>query len=194
MYGVSSTSALKLDWFDRKGVYLVPKSGYMSMIIDAIRSKKTQGIESDLSIPESESKQESTVHLSKQQIKSLAQQYNPHQMNEEDYRAFIDDLCQLGVLNKEDKPNLSCGAFGNLDLIPLNSFRSSISGTPATFQDVCSFSDSFSSCNGNVKDWANFLSTFRELNPHTHTFEKSKRAILFERIADILEKIQLQRG
>jgi len=193
MQVVNSSITFNLDWFNHKGPYLIPKKGYQSMIVEAVRGKKMQDTESASSVAENGSKSEPAVQLSKEQIKKLAQQYNPRQMSEDEYRSFIDELCQLGVLEEKDKPYLFCGAYGNLNLIPLDAYGSSISVTPATFQDNCSFDFSFFSCKGNVIDWAGYLSSFRKLNPYTHTFdEKTKSAILFEKVTDVLEKIQNQ--
>jgi triosephosphate isomerase len=43
------------------------------------------------------------VRLTKAQLEHLSASYDPREMTREEYQAFIDDLCEYGVLDEADK-------------------------------------------------------------------------------------------
>lgn len=127
-------------------------------------------------------RQGTSVRLTDEQLKHLTAAYDPENMTREEYQAFVDDLCEYGVLNEEDKDYI-CYSI----LTPLTSW----SGSCRVVPDVpySPYDHSFSSSKGNVLDWSKYLSSFEQYNEHTRSLEKSHEAILFGRIHKVLARM-----
>lgn len=120
------------------------------------------------------------VRLTKAQREHLSASYNPREMTREDYRAFVDDLCAYGVLDEADKDYISYG-----DLVPIACIEP-CTVTEAPYQP---YTSGFWSSGGDVLDWSRYLSTYEYFNPDTNRFEKTRSAILFDRIQQVLSKL-----
>lgn len=121
-----------------------------------------------------------------QAAKALAGKYDPRNMSQEEYSDFVEELCRSGVFSPEDKDRLSCWESGSLKLTPLENAGPMISMVEADFWDSCQFDFSFSSCNGDVLEWAKYRAAFQQLQAETGKFEKTASAKLFEKMAEIL--------
>ena len=55
----------------------------------------------------------STVTLTKEQKQYLEEHFNPKNMTKEEYRAFLDKLCEFGVIAQEDLYYLGYGVPGS---------------------------------------------------------------------------------
>lgn len=91
----------------------------------------------------------------------------------------MDDLCGYGVLNEADKDWISYGILTPVTFLP----ELSCTGTAAAYKP---YDSSLLSSGGNVLDWSKYLSTFEYVNPDTGVWEKTRSAILFERIQNVL--------
>ena len=123
-----------------------------------------------------------SVKLTDAQLERLSASYNPKEMTRGEYQAFIDDLCEYGILDEADKDYVSYRG-----LIPVDF---SETGCTITRRTPCApYDSSFCSSGGNVLDWSKYLSTFERFNPDTNRFEQTRSAILFERIQKVLVKM-----
>lgn len=122
-----------------------------------------------------------SVKLTDEQLEHLSASYNPREMTREDYRAFVDDLCACGVLDEADKDYISYSG-----LVPIDFSEPSCTITSAPYQP---YNRDFWSSGGNVLDWSKYLSTWEYFNPDTNRFEPTRRAILFDRIQQVLAKM-----
>lgn len=185
-------SSINLDQFIVKpsGVSglpcLVPKNGSGSL--KSLFAEKAAQDEEKLRAFMAKTREEGTsVHLTREQEDQLSAKFRPNDMSYEDYHAFVDQLCQWGVLDREDIPHVSVSPVAE-GLIPVD-FSEPV-GTLTSARTDRRFSRDFSSSGGNVLDWARYLATFEDFNPDTRAFEKTRSAILFGKIRDILELIR----
>ncbi len=121
------------------------------------------------------------VRLTDAQLEHLSDSYDPREMTREDYRAFIDDLCEYGVLDEADKDYISYSG-----LVPIDFSEPVCTGTAALYQP---YDRDFGSSGGNVLDWSRYLSTYEYFNPDANRFEPTRSAILFDRIQQVLVKM-----
>lgn len=125
--------------------------------------------------------------LTQEQIEHLSSTYDPKNMSYEEYRSFLDDLCEYGYFAEEDKPLVNCGVGDSNDvvLIPVSYFpqsRLTLSAVPVT----PGYTSSFPFNDGNVLAWTKYMSTFGTFNPSSGDFEKTTEALLFDKLQDIL--------
>ena len=121
------------------------------------------------------------VRLTKAQLEHLSASYDPREMTREEYQAFIDDLCEYGVLDEADKDYISYSG-----LVPIDFSEPTCTGTAAPYQP---YGRDFGSSGGNVLDWSRYLSTYEYFNPDANRFEPTRSAILFDRIQQVLVKM-----
>lgn len=121
------------------------------------------------------------VRLTDEQLEHLTSSYDPKNMTRAEYQAFVDNLCEYGILSEGDKDYLSYG-----ELVPAH-FLSTVMCTTTPY--YAPYTDSFSSSGGNVLEWSKYLSTFESFNPDTKSYEKTRSAILFKRIQDVFDKM-----
>lgn len=134
------------------------------------------------------SEQANAVRLTQEQRLRLANRYNPKNMTWEDYHAFIDDLCEIGILGEEDKCCVNYGTPEDIVALPLESaFRVNILEEGDPFYGVigCSFSD----CHGNALNWVEYRSKTVGHYGETGTWNKTKDAILFGKVLDVMKAI-----
>lgn len=121
------------------------------------------------------------VRLTDAQLEHLSDSYDPREMTREEYQAFIDDLCEYGVLDEADKDYISYSG-----LVPIDFSEPTCTGTAAPYQPYDRY---FGSSGGNVLDWSRYLSTYEYFNPDANRFEPTRSAILFDRIQQVLVKM-----
>lgn len=122
-----------------------------------------------------------SVKLTDEQLEHLSASYDPRKMTREEYRAFVDDLCEYGILDEADKNYISYKS-----LVPIDFSEPSCTVTAAPYRP---YTGEFWSSGGNVLDWSRHLSTYEYFNPDTNRFEPTRRAILFDRIGQVLVKM-----
>lgn len=172
----------------RKTAYLVPRNGACSLET-LFPEKAAQDREKLRDFMEDVKKNGTAVHLTKEQTRQLSEKFDPEDMTCEDYRAFIDQLCDWGVLRREDVQYVSVGPqMGDLDLIPVDFAEPMGKITPA--RNYQHFDSSFSSSGGNALAWAQYFASFEDFNPDTGSFERGRSAILFGKLRDVLEMIR----
>ena len=135
----------------------------------------------------STSQQTNAVTLTQEQRLRLANRYDPQSMTWEDYQAFIDDLCEIGILGEADKSCVNYGTSEDMVVIPLESaFRVNILEEGDPFYGVigCSFSD----CQGNALNWAEYRSK-TEGYYGDGIWHKTKDAVLFGKVRDVMKAI-----
>lgn len=95
-----------------------------------------------------------------------------------DYHAFVDQLCQWGILDWEDIQYVSVSSVAE-GLIPVD-FSEPV-GTLTSARTDRHFSSDFSSSGGSVLDWVRYLATFEDFNPGPQSFEKPRSSGMFWR-------------
>lgn len=147
---------------------------------EAVQAKREEQRLAFQTFKEDARKRGTSVRLTDAQLKHLSASYNPREMTQEDYQAFIDDLCGYGVLDEADKDYISYGIMTPIYCIEPCTI------TAASYQP---YDRHFGSSGGNVLDWSKYLSTYEYFNPDTNRFEPTRSAILFDRIRQVLAKM-----
>ena len=130
------------------------------------------------------------VKPSGEDLAYLSSHYNPRNMTRDEYRAFVDDLCRMGVLEESDKDHVSYGMnAGSWELTRIDPLAPTATITSNVPPEYSRFNSSFSSSGGNILDWASYLSTFEHFNTDSQSFEKTRSAILFDIMQDILNQM-----
>lgn len=152
-----------------------------------VEKLKRAGLSDKLAQKSRTSEQTDAVTLTQEQRLRLANRYDPKNMTWEDYQAFIDDLCEIGILGEADKSCVNYGTSEDMVVIPLESaFRVNILEEGDSFYGVigCSFSD----CQGNALNWAEYRSK-TEGYYGDGIWHKTKDAVLFGKIRDVMKAI-----
>lgn len=124
-----------------------------------------------------------TVSLTGEQKRYLAENFDPENMAWAEYRAFIDKLCAFGVLAEEDKNHV-----GYSNLIPIECTKLGASISPSRTNPM-RYTGDFSSSRGNVLDWTAYLAGNTVWDERTYSWQRSPEAILFGKIRGVLESI-----
>lgn len=161
--------------------YGVLKSECRDQFREAVQAKREEQKQELQRFMEDARKRGKSVRLTDTQLKHLSASYNPKEMTREEYQAFIDDLCEYGILDEADKDYISYGI-----LTPIDFSAPTCTITAAPYQP---YGRDFGSSGGNVLDWSKYLSTFEYFNSDTNRFESTRSAILFERIQKVLVKM-----
>ena len=172
---------LNMDWFTVNGPYAAVKTEYENTFYNAL----DQMHEAQKAVC-AQAREKLTNDLTQEQMDHLSATYDPENMSCAEYRSFLDDLCEFGYFAEEDKPFVSCGVdFGGLTMIPVSYYpRSEATLTTASY--LPGYASSFPSKDGNVLAWAKYLSTFGTYDPSSGAFEKTEKALLFEKLQNIL--------
>lgn len=170
----------------QKMAYLVPKNGAGSLE-NAFPEKAALDKEKLRAFMEDVKKNGTAVQLTEEQISQLSEKFDPNDMTYEDYHAFVDQLCDWGVLHREDIQYVSVSPLAE-GLIPLDFAESTAMVTET--KNYQQFDRYFSSSGGNVLDWTRYMATFEVLNPDTGSFERGRSSILFGKLRDVLEMMR----
>lgn len=185
-----TSGAFHSSWFNyidipgidpKKLTYAVLKDDCRDQLREAVQAKREEQKLAFEQFKEDVRRRGKSVELTGEQLERLSASYNPRKMTREDYRAFVDDLCAYGVLNEADKGYISYSG-----LVPIDFSEPSCTITSAPCQP---YSADFESSGGNVLDWSRYLSTYEYFNPDANRFEPTRRAILFDRIRQVLVKM-----
>lgn len=183
-------SSMTSDWFHYIDSCPVLKGEYgnkFQALMEATREEANAELKDFMSRIQSNG---ANVKLSQEDLAYLSSRYNPHNMTRDEYRDFVDDLCRMGVLEEGDKAHLSCGIkAGEWDLTPIDPCAPNATITANVSPAYSRFSSSFSSSGGNVLGWADYLSTFEYFNTDSQSFEKTRSAILFGMVKNILDQM-----
>lgn len=164
-----------------KMTWAVLKDECRDQFRQAVRAKREEQQLAFQKFKEDARQRGKSVKLTDEQLEHLSASYNPREMTREEYRAFVDDLCAYGVLDEADKDYVSYSG-----LVPIDFSEPSCTGTTAPYQP---YGVEFWSSGGDVLDWSRYLSTYEYFNPDTNRFEPTRRAILFDRIQQVLVKM-----
>lgn len=179
------TPKLNMDWFVRDGLYAKVKSEFSS-VAHATIDKMYEAQKATCA----QARGQLQVNLTEEQKDYLSSTYDPENMSYSEYQAFLDDLCKFGYFAEEDKPFVSCGAdsSGELMLIPLSYYPRC--GASYTTDAYVPGQRDFPFKSGNVLSWTKHLSSYGNFNPEAGRFEKTERALLFEKLQDVLRQIK----
>ncbi len=126
--------------------------------------------------------------LSDKELEILKGKYNLNDMTQEDYLSLINDLCDMGVFKDEDKAALTsptmltpidwkggagCTCIGKTHLVSEDSFNP---------YDVYNPTDLFT--------WVKYRSSNEYFDPDKQDYFKTKDALLYERLGQVLNRLQ----
>lgn len=171
------------DWFTIEGPYAKVKDECKDIFFETRdkmyetqKAARTQAREK-LAAPDG---------LTQEQIGCLSAAYDPKHMSYEEYRSFLNDLCEYGYFAEEDKPLVSCGVdSGDLMMIPVSCFPQ-CQASLTTVSAPPGYDTSFPLQGGDALAWTKYMSTFGVYNPTSGAFEKTEKALLFQKLQDIL--------
>ncbi len=110
-------------------------------------------------------------------------------MSKLEYQAFLDKLCEFGILDEADKEYVGYGVKGcGLDMTPVGRARTGGYICPVR-ENPMAYTESFASSRGNAAGWAKYLSGLMAWSEESHSWQKKPEAILFGKIGDILTAI-----
>lgn len=193
MISTANTLGFQREWFhlteDSPLPYAIPKAEYWDLVQQTVKELEQQSARSYASLRE-RVQTGAKVDLTEDQKRDLSENFDPENMTRSGYQAFIDKLCEFGILDEADKPYVGYGVSGsNLDLTPLDSVRTGGFLSPAGEHNPMAYTNAFSSSRGNVLDWARYLSGLREMNQNTFAWERTPEAVLFGKIYSVLNGI-----
>lgn len=120
--------------------------------------------------------------LTEDQVKDLAEKYDPENITQEEYYNFINDLCGYGAFDAKDK-NYVGAQSKELSLTRLDSFGPEIR--------VISMNSPLYGLNDDtIFNRIRLGAVTQTLNPVTGAFEESYTAKLYAQLAEILTKVQ----
>ena len=185
-----TSGAFHSNWFNYvdipgidpgKMTYAVLKDECRDQFREAVQAKREEQLLAFQKFKEDARKRGTSVRLADAQLEHLSASYDPREMTREEYQAFIDDLCEYGVLDEADKDYISYSG-----LVPIDFSEPICTGTAAPYQP---YDRDFGSSGGNILNWSRYLSTYEYFNPDTNRFEPTRSAILFDRIQQVLVKM-----
>ncbi len=185
-----TSGAFHSNWFNYvdipgidpgKMTYAVLKDECRDQFREAVQAKREEQLLAFQKFKEDARKRGTSVRLTDVQLEHLSASYDPREMTREEYQAFIDDLCEYGVLDEADKDYISYSG-----LVPIDFSEPICTGTAAPYQP---YDRDFGSSGGNILNWSRYLSTYEYFNPDTNRFEPTRSAILFDRIQQVLVKM-----
>lgn len=184
MNTAAATSAMRPEWF----AHGVLKPGCRDEFFTALEAKREEAKAELKDFMARIKKNGTNVKLSREDLAYLSAHYDPRNMTSDEYRAFVDDLCRIGVFEEADKDYVSYTYnVGGYELSRVVWEPDSITENVSPVYDR--YSSSFSSSSGNVLDWSRYLSTFEYFNTDTQSFEKTRSVILFDMMQDVLNQM-----
>lgn len=125
------------------------------------------------------------MELSSGDLAYLTGRYDPKNMTAEEYCDFVDDLCRMGVLEESDKDFAAPVIIGGTELTRVDFSALGMTSTPVS----SGYNSAFSSSGGNVLAWARHLATYEFFDEKTQSFAKTRSAVLFDMITDVLDQM-----
>ena len=170
------TGLFNPNWFNWEGPYAILKSEHRQDFSETLVQKKKQDMEKLNNFMDRVQNGFADITLTDEQKAELAGKYDPTHMSDEAYKDFIDDLCKYGVLNEEDKPFV-----GYTNLIPLDLSEPEIKMIPLSVVSPSNGTD--------MLGWSKYYASFTTFNNDTQSYEKTRSAILYEKIYSILDQL-----
>lgn len=189
MISGASSQMFQREWFEVKGNYGLIKPEYMDMFQKNLEAQQKEAARDYAGFTERMKETGSSVKLTEEQRKYLSEKFDPQKMSKKEYQAFLDKLCEFGVLDEADKEYAGYGIEGcDLDLTPLGRVRTGAYLTSAQGNPM-GYTSAFSSSRGNALSWTRYLSSFQSWDPDSQSWRKTGEALLFGKLRDILEGI-----
>lgn len=173
-------NSFDLSQHPTKGLNLIPQKGFEEILAKAYQTQKQQDQNPLPPFSETNRQNRGDGILSKEERADLAGRYNPTDLTQEEYRALMDELCEMGIFDQEDKPYLSCGGMMFVHVSePCMEISPLIGVSYPTLE----------SCNGNVLGWSRYQASFSRYDEATQTFSKSRKASLHCKLATVLTQL-----
>ncbi|MCI9332647.1 MAG: hypothetical protein HFG05_10830 [Oscillibacter sp.] len=189
MISGASNRIFQREWIEVKGNYGFVKTEYLDAVQKALAEQQKEAAKAYDSFTERVKESGSSVKLTGEQKKYLAEHFDPKRMSKLDYQAFLDKLCEFGVLEEADKEYLGYGVKGSsLDMTPLNRVRTGAYLSPVR-ENPMGYTDCFSSSRGDAASWAKYLSGVMGWDEGTNSWQKKPEALLFGKVHDVLKAI-----
>lgn len=180
---------------------------YMKTAYAKVKPQYTEALTNALSSASKVADNPATASLSEEQngltsaqIGELASKYDPQNMTQKEYDRFLDDLCELGVIEEADKQALGHSAYQSgatpiteeeLHQIKCSVMDASDISTP---NEAASISGRFDEVNGkNALLWTLYQSSWQVIDQSTGMWTQTDESLLFSKIHSILEKIDSKR-
>lgn len=185
-----SSPSLKRDWFTFEDTGSKLKYGKVkSEYAEAFSEARNQMYEAQkAACAQAREKLVDLGGLTQEQLDHLSTTYDPQKMSYAEYRSFLNDLCEYGYFAEEDKPLVSCGVGDSDDLvmIPVSYQNPRCEASLTTVFTPPGYASSFPFSDGNTLAWTKYMSTFGTFNPSSGDFEKTEKALLFDKLQNVL--------
>jgi hypothetical protein len=189
MVSAASNQTFRREWIDVKGNYGLVKLEYLDTFRKTLEAQQKEAAKDYSRFAERMRGGGTSVELTEEQRKYLAEHFDPQNMSKTEYQEFIDKLCEFGILDEADKEYVGYGVKGcALDMIPVGRVRTGGSVRQVR-ENPMSYTDSFSSSGGNVAGWARYLSGIMSWSEQTNSWQRKPEAILFGKVKDVLEAV-----
>ena len=173
---------------------------YMKTAYAKVKPQYTEALTNALSSASKVADNPATASLSEEQngltsaqIGELASKYDPQNMTQKEYDRFLDDLCELGVIEEADKQALGHSAYQSgatpiteeeLHQIKCSVMDASDISTP---NEAASISGRFDEVNGkNALLWTLYQSSWQVIDQSTGMWTQTDESLLFSKIHSIL--------
>lgn len=173
-------SSFDLSQHPTKGLNLIPQKGFEEILAKTYQTQNQQGQNPLPPCSQANRQNRGDGILSKEERTDLAARYNPTNMTQEEYRALVDELCELGIFDQDDKPYLSCEGMMFVHISELCIEISHYTGPSYP---------TLESCNGNVLGWSRYKASFSRYDEATQTFSKSRTASLHCKLETVLTQL-----
>jgi len=124
------------------------------------------------------------VRLSQEQMDYLKENYDPRDMTQEQYNAFVQDLQKFGALSAGE--SVLVDVTNQPQLIPLE--------YAATGGGVCAADapgTTLKGCYGDALAWVKYRASFLNADPDTGKFYRSKQTLLFSKLENVLRRMEM---
>lgn len=186
MISGASSQTFQREWIEVKRNYGFVKTEYLDMFQKTLEAQQKEAAES---LADRLKGSGTKAELTEEQKKYLSENFDPENMSQLKYQAFLDKLCEFGVLDEADKDYVGYGVKGcGLSLTPLSHVRTGASIVPARGNPM-GYTQFFSSSRGNVADWSKYMAGIMSWSEKTGSWEKGPETILFGKIRDVLNAI-----
>ena len=137
-------------------------------------------------------KESNTVKLPPDKVNELASKYNPRQMSRDEFKAFLREMVDLGVI-KEDDYNLMGEGYAPLySPVDVCSLRSGNLYDSPYYVPGRGMPMNYDQSGGDILAWFSMESVFHSYDPYTHTKYLGNRDRSFGRVYCVLEQMYQQ--
>lgn len=185
MITAASRKTTPNEWIDFVGSNVgYVKQGFRDQVLESIQNREAAARQR---LTERLEQAEGST-LTPEQRQYLQENFDPENMSRLDYQAFLDKLCEYGVLDEEDREFLDYGFAGaeGMTQVRLTGDTMEAHLSPDRGNPL-GYSRSFLSSRGNVLNWAKYLSGVEHWDEGGWTQEPE--AVLFERVWNVLSAI-----